>query len=98
MPRNCQEEKTVDTALTTRCHVGLRGHFPRKGKRISRRTAECKLEKEKEKEAKLRGRVDREGEKRRREEKRNEPYEARSSIYSVGMQNGRCRSQRTTEQ
>lgn len=97
MPWNCQEEKTVDTALTTRCHVGPRGHFPRKGKGYS---PVYSLEEENEGQRR-RGRENR-GQGmvvgRREEAERNEPYEVRFSIHCLGMQNGRCRSQRTTEQ
>lgn len=84
MPSNCQEEESVDTALTTRRHVGPRGHFPtarerKNPSRIKERREGSRRKKESE----------REREKKRG--KRNEPYEVSFVGASVGMQNGRCR-------
>lgn len=45
MPRDCQEEKTVDTALTTRCHVGPRNAVSRAKVKASRALRERQLKK-----------------------------------------------------
>lgn len=76
MPSDCQEEESVDTALTTRRHVGPFPYRERERKspwRIKEREVDG-------------GR--RRGKKRG---KRNEPYEVSLVGASVGMQNGRCR-------
>lgn len=80
-------EKRGDTALTTRCHVGLRGHFPKK----------CLLglgKREREREG-SRGRREKRREEKRKGEKRNEacsPRSKRASACKTGV--GRVRSER----